>query len=133
MIRDSMFEREKLANSLATEMVGDGTGKFPDEALCELLSTVRDPDDPGDRLKVGAILDGYRRMDARVMRVLGKMDHDQAHRAYEDIYEEAVAPVVTLILAGMWDEAHALYAVAREEVEVRVLESEAREEGRAVG
>lgn len=78
-----------------------------------------------------AILDGYRRMDARVMRVLGRMDPDRMQRTYQDIYEEAVTPVVTLILAGMWDEAHALYGIARAEVEDLLLGPEAQE--RAVG
>ena len=76
-----------------------------------------------------AILDGYRRMDERVIRALERMDPDQAQRIYEDIYEEAVAPVVTLILAGMWNETHKLYAVAREEFEVHILGSGVRAMG----
>ena len=64
---------------------------------------------------------------------MGRMAPDQAQRTYEDIYEEVVAPVVTLILAGMWDEAHALYGIARAEIEDLLLGNEARKGVRIAG
>ena len=69
----------------------------------------------------GAILAAHREKDLLVARALERLAPEELREAYLEIYEGAVAPVVSLIMVGLWDEAHALYELARGEVEDRLL------------
>jgi hypothetical protein len=61
MLGQHAREGEVVAARLADAVQKDGTGDFRDEALIELLDSVRVAGDPLDRLKLAALLIGLAR------------------------------------------------------------------------
>lgn len=62
----------------------------------------------------------------KVMRALGRLEPESVREALVGIFEQSVAPLVSLIMAGMWDEARRFQRVAYREVGYRFLGTERR-------